>query len=257
MKIGVCVSSMGVPLRRGLQEASRLAVGGVQADARGDLAPDRLSATGRREVRNLLRSHNLAFSALACSMRQGLDVADGLDARLDYVRQVMSLAFDVGAPFVIVEAGRIPEDLSSSVLPMALADLALHGDRSGTVIALESGLDSGAKFAEFLARFDTGSLGVNYDPANMLMNGHDPIDNLMPLRSRIVHTHAHDARRSGASRPVQEVPVGAGDIEWMSYLATLEAIDYRGWIVVERQSGDRRLADIAESVGFLRRFVGP
>ncbi|HEY8504040.1 MAG TPA: sugar phosphate isomerase/epimerase family protein [Gemmataceae bacterium] len=259
LKIGVSLDSMDLPLRQALSEAARLGVGGVQADARGDLLPDRLTETGRREFRNLLRGHNLQLTAMGCPLRHGLDVPDGLDARLEHVRRVMALAFDLGARLVIVQAGRIPDDLDSpegSLLRQSLGDLARHGDRVGTVLALESGLDSGEKTKAFLDRFDTGSLGVNYDPANMLLNGHDPVANLFPLRGWIVHSHAHDARRAGASRPAQEVPVGAGDIEWMGYLAALESVEYRGWLVVERETGTQRLADIRASVEFLRRFVG-
>ena len=53
--IGVRLESLGLPLPPALDEAARLGVGGVQIDAVGDLSPDRLSQTGRRELRHLLR----------------------------------------------------------------------------------------------------------------------------------------------------------------------------------------------------------
>ena len=56
LKIGVRLESLGLPLRRALSEASRLGVAGVQMDAVGDLSPTRLSETGRREFRHLLRA---------------------------------------------------------------------------------------------------------------------------------------------------------------------------------------------------------
>jgi hypothetical protein len=59
LKIGVRLESLGLPLRRALTEASRLGVAGVQVDAVGDLAPNNLSQTGRREFLHLLRGHNL------------------------------------------------------------------------------------------------------------------------------------------------------------------------------------------------------
>ena len=42
----------------------------------------------------------------------------------------------------------------------------------------------------------------------------------------------------------------------MAFLATLEEIEYRGWLTIERESGENRLADIAQGVAFLRRFIG-
>jgi sugar phosphate isomerase/epimerase len=98
-------------------------------------------------------------------------------------------------------------------------------------------------------------LGVNYDPANLLMNGFDPVANLAPLKDRIVHTHAKDARPGGASRTAQEVPIGHGDIDWMLYLGTLSALEYNGWVVIERESGTNRAADVAAGVSFLRRLL--
>ena len=47
LKIGVRLESLGVPLRRALQEAERLGVNGVQIDAVGELAPQSLSQSGR------------------------------------------------------------------------------------------------------------------------------------------------------------------------------------------------------------------
>ena len=60
-----------------------------------------------------------------------------------------------------------------------------------------------------MGTFDTGSLGVNYDPANMLLNGFDPIQSLPPLHGKLVHVHARDAKISSSSRNGVEVPLGA------------------------------------------------
>jgi sugar phosphate isomerase/epimerase len=247
-----------MPLRRGLLEAQRLGLSGVQVDAVGDLAPDHLSDTGRREFRHLLRSHGLEPTALGCPLRHGLDVPTNLEPRIDRIRQVMALSFDLGARRVIVEAGRVPDDsadVRSATLTESLLALGHHGDRTGTVLALETGLESGEILAKFLGRLDTGGLGVNYDPANLLLNGFDPIANLTPLKSHIVHTHAKDARRGGASRAGREVPLGHGDIDWMQYLGTLSALDYRGWVVIECEPGATSAAEVAAGVTFLRRLL--
>src|SRR5262249_37320889 len=108
---------------------------------------------------------------------------------------------------------------------------------------------------QMLEELDTGGLGVNFDPANLLMNGFDVFASLAALASRLIHSHAHDARQVGSNRAVREVPVGHGDLDWMRYLSELEQYDYRGWIVVERESGEQRLQDIADGVAFLKRLV--
>jgi sugar phosphate isomerase/epimerase len=191
LKIGIRLESLGLPFRPALQQVAELGVGGVQFDAVGDLAPGTLSDTGRRQVRHLLRSFNLQLTALGCPLRRGLDVKEDQQPRLEHVKKVLSLAHDLGAPAVVVEPGRIPDDPESPralVLSESLLVLGQHGDRVGSVLALETGLDPGAKLAEFLDR--------------------------------------------------------------------LEAIEYRGWLTIERESGDNRLADVTAAVGFLRRFLG-
>ena len=41
----------------------------------------------------------------------------------------------------------------------------------------------------------------------------------------------------------------------MEYLGTLSALEYRGWVVIERETGMDRIADVAAGVAFLRRLV--
>src|SRR5438552_10604832 len=147
-KLGVVLESTGLPPRRALPEIARLGVRGVQIDAAGDLAPDRLGDTGRREFRTLLKSFNLELSAVNCPLRRGLDVAESHQQRLDHVRKVMQLAFDLGARKVIVPLPKVPDDEKAPRAATAresLRDLGAFGDKVGTQLALEAGLDPGDK----------------------------------------------------------------------------------------------------------------
>jgi sugar phosphate isomerase/epimerase len=259
LKIGVRLESLGLPIRRGLQEAERLGAAGVQLDAVGDLAPDNLQQTGRRELRHLLRAHNLELTALGCPLRRGLDAAQDQEPRIERVRKVMTLSFDLGARVALVQAGRVPQDAADprlGLLSEALRALGEHGDRTGTVLALETGLESGEDLRRFLDRFDTGGLGANLDPANLLMNGFDPYAAARALHGSIVHSHARDARLAGPSRAAQEVPLGHGDIDWIHYLGVLEEIGFHGWLTIEQETGNNRLADVAAGIQFLRRLLG-
>lgn len=258
MRLGICLKSLGLPLRRGLEEARRLAVRAIEIEVAGELMPQNLSQTGRRELRHRFRSHGLELAGMSCPLRQGLDQPERLDERIDYVLQAMSLAFDLGGPIVVLQAGRIPADENdprSAFLTEALTALARHGDRVGTFLALETGLDDGRALADFLARFDTGSLGVTFDPANLIMNGLDPYESARSLKGRIVHAHAKDARPATASRAAMEVPLGHGDIDWLQLLGVLEEINFTGCLAIERESGANRAADVAAGVGFLRRLL--
>jgi sugar phosphate isomerase/epimerase len=259
VKIAVRLEWLKLPLRRALAEAQRMGAAGVELDAVGDLSPASLSQSGRRDLRNLLRAHGLELSALGCPLRRGLDEAQDQQPRLERVREVMALGFELGPRLVLVQAGAVPEDAESPrgrLMTEALRDLGAYGDRTGTTLALETGLESGAALAAFLRRFDSGSLRANLVPANLLLHGFDPYEAVRDLRDLLAHAGARDARRASARRAAEEVPLGHGDIDWMQLLATLEEVEYRGWLAVGRESGDDRVADVANGVAFLRRFVG-
>ncbi len=248
LKIGLRLEALGLPLRPALFAASRLGVAGVRVDAVDDLSPTRLSETGRREFRHLLRSHNLELTALGCPLRRGLDAEEDQQPRIEHVRKVMTLAYELGPRVAIVEAGAVPgesEDARGRLLTESLTALAAHGDRVGAILALETGLESGEALNSYLARFDSGSLAANLNPSNLLMHGFDVYESARALNRRVVRVTAKDARLVGASRAAQEVPLGHGDIDWMQLLSILEEIEYRSWLTVDRE------ADMA----FLRRLI--
>jgi len=260
MKIGVCLEAMGLDLRAGLPQSARLGLGGVQVNAVGELSPDKLGDTGRREVRNLLKTYHQQITALNCPLRYGLDVAENQQPRIEYVRQAMSLAFELGSRTVIVPCPKLPgegEDVRATLLREALEDLGRHGDRVGVVLALEIGLDAPEATAAYLGTFDVGSLKVNYDPANLFVNGFDPVKGVIPLHKLIVHTHARDVRKTSLSGGAKEVRLGAGDIDWLSYVATLSVVEYHGWLTIERESAPDPVADVKAAAEFLKRVLVP
>ncbi len=259
LKIAICLDSLGLPLRRALREAQSLGVSGVQVDAAGELSPQTLSQTGRRAVRHLVGSHNLELTALGCRLRQGLDVAEDQEPRLEYVQEVLALSVELGPCVALVQAGAIPDQPNSprgALLRESLLGVGQYGDRIGAQVALATGPESGAALAGFLQDLDTGSLGADLDPANLLEHGFDPSDSARALQGRILHSRARDGRRWGPSRGACEVPLGHGEVDWVRYLGVLEEVGYRGWLTVVRETGDNRLADVAEGVAFLHRLVG-
>ena len=134
----------------------------------------------------------------------------------------MSLAFELGPRVVIVQCPKLPGEGEQE-----RANLLARGPDStsaGTATASDrcspwrSGSIRRRRCRDYLDTFDVGSLKVNYDPANLLVNGFDPVKGIIPLHRRIAHVHARDARRSTVSRGAQEVPLGAGDVDWLSFV---------------------------------------
>jgi L-ribulose-5-phosphate 3-epimerase len=108
IKLGICQKSLGLPFRRSLPAAQKIGVAAIELEATGELTPQNLTQTGRREITHLLRSHDLALSAISCPLRRGLDIAENLEPRLEHIRNTMALAFDLGPRLVIIPVGKIP-----------------------------------------------------------------------------------------------------------------------------------------------------
>ena len=260
LRIGIVAESTGLAVRDAVAEAARIGAAGLQVDAAGDLAADRLTDTGRREFRNLLRSFNQTLAAVNVPLRRGLDAAEYQQQRLEHVQKAMQLAVDLGARTVVAACPKVPDDEAApraATMRETLAALGSYGDRIGAAIALEIGFDPAEKVKSYLASFDSGSLKVTFDPANFLMHGHDPLANLAAFQGWVAHALARDARSAGLSRGLQEVPLGAGDVDWLAFAATLQVIEFTGFLTVKREQGEHRRADVAAGVKFLRRFAGP
>lgn len=217
------------------------------------MAPTNLTATGRREITYLLRSHDLAVSAIHCPLRRGIDVAADLEPRLEYIRTAMTLAFDLGPRLIIIPIGKIAEKEDAperNILKEALLDLGKFGDRTGVIVALNLGGEDPAIAVELLSKLDTGSLAVIFNPATLAVVGRNPHDAVRTLHRHLKMVHAQDARRISPNR-MSAVPLGHGDIDWMQLAADFTEIDYRGWWTI--LADDR--AEATASVAFLQRLM--
>lgn len=235
--------------------ASRLGVSGLELAAVGELAPGQLTQSGRREIRHLFSSHQLAIAAVAAPLRIGLDIPEGQDARIDFIRQGMSLCADLGCRHCVIQPGPIPTDEKDPRYQLmfdALLDLGRHGDRIGVIVALETAGDDPAVVESFLGKLDTGGLAIAFNPGFLLIHGRDPYQALRQWHSRVVYAHATDARRGAAPRLVS---VGRGDLDWLELMGAFAEIEYRGFLTVDIEPGANAENEAAESIGFLKRIL--
>jgi sugar phosphate isomerase/epimerase len=251
------MESLGLPLRQALQKMERLGVAGAQINSVGDLTPQMLSRTGRRQFRQLLGQHNLELTGLGCPLRHGLEVAEGQQGRIEHIRNILGLSVDLGPRLVLIDAGPIPEDAESPGarrLVEALLALGKHAEHTGAVLALRTGAIAGEALGRFLDQFPTAGLGVNLDPASLLTNGFDPYESAVALRGRVVYAIANDARRAARTGNAS-MPLGQGAMDWAKYLSVLEEIDHRGWLTIEQNASANSPSDITGGVSFLRQFL--
>jgi sugar phosphate isomerase/epimerase len=257
IKVGIRLASLKLPFRQALTVAKQLGAEAVEIDARGELRPEDLSSTGVRQVRKLLDDLVMRVSALTFRTRRGYDVIDDLDPRIDATKGALKLAYDLGTNVVINHIGRVPAEPESpelSTLVAALADLGRYGQRVGALLAAETGPDRGADLAGLIARLPPGSIGVDLNPANLIVHGHDPREAARALAPHILHVHATDATRDVARKSGVEVPLGQGSAEWPELLGLLEEQQYRGYFTIAREGAKNPAAEIRQAVTFLRNI---
>ncbi|MCF7974924.1 MAG: sugar phosphate isomerase/epimerase [Phycisphaerae bacterium] len=134
----------------------------------------------------------------------------------------------------------------------SLADVAME---NGLMLLLETGQETAEELSSFLKKMDHPALGVNYDPANMILyDKGNPIEGIKVLAPWIKHIHIKDAMKTDT--PGQwgtEVPWGDGQVDSDRFLATLNDIGYEGALAIEREAGDNRVADITLAAARLRQ----
>lgn len=257
VKIGIQLASLRLPFKKGLATAARLGAQAVEIDARGEFKPQDLSRSAVRQVRKMLDDLNLRVCAVGFRTRHGYNVAENLEARIEATKEAMRMAYELGAPVVVNQVGRIPGEPAGpawELLLQSLADLGRHGQHVGALLAAETGSESGEDLARLIAALPPGSLGVNFDPGNLVVNNFSAADALTSLGPHVLHVHAKDGVRDLAQGRGVEVPLGRGSVDFANLLGVLEEHQYRGYFTIERENAADPVFEIGQAVEYLKNL---
>lgn len=275
--IGVIIDSFRVPIPEAVKKAAAVGAQGIQVYAtRGEMAPENLSQAKRKEFLDLVKSNGLVVSALCGDLGGGGFTHPELNAeKIEKSKRILDLAKELETDVVTTHIGVVPEDVNHpryKILQEACHELAEYADSIDAHFAIETGPETSATLKKFLDSLNSTGVGVNLDPANLIMvTGDDPSLAVHNLQKYIVHTHAKDGKRLfwkdpeevyGMKPPVIvtgdsfiEVPLGEGSVSFPHYLAALEDIGYNGFLTIEREVGDNPEADIIKAVNFLKGLM--
>jgi sugar phosphate isomerase/epimerase len=171
---------------------------------------------------------------------------------LTHVRAGIELTARLHVPFMTFHAGFISEDDPELFSKMVerITTIANIGAANGVTVLMETGQETADDLAAFVTKINHQNLGINFDPANMILYGKgDPIDALRKLAAWIKHIHIKDALK--AEMPGEwgsEVAWGCGDVDTDAFVQTLNDIGYTGCLAVEREAGDDRIGDIKSAI---------
>ncbi len=278
MKIGIIGDSLRVPLCESITQAARLGADGISFYA----ATQEFSSVEPAEIRTRCADAGLEIAALIAELggHGWQDEAEN-EWKIPRLKRIVVLASDLGTSVITGHIGVIPEDKNSpcrAVLRVACMELGPYAADRGVCFGIETGPEPAARLRQFLDELDTPGIGVNLDPANLIMVVRDdPVRAVHTLTPYIISTHAKDGRNlkpcdseevynafaeggfneliARTGRLFEETPLGQGGVPWEAYLSALSDCGYKGWLTIERETGENPVADIGEAIRFLRRFA--
>jgi sugar phosphate isomerase/epimerase len=160
-----------------------------------------------------------------------------------------SRAKKMGLRLVTFHAGFLPPDESHPTFDKMLQRLEVVADLfmvQNILLGLETGQETAPELAALLLKLNHPNIGVNFDPANMLMyDKGDPVKALHTLAPWVRQVHVKDAKRTKIPGTWgQEVPVGTGDMDWRAFFSTFKHVVFNVNLAIEREYGNNRVADI-------------
>jgi len=279
-KIGVIVDSFRLPLYEGIKAAKAVGAEGIQVYAVGGEMFPEMTQDARKKFKDFCAEQNLEISALCGDLGgHGFQRADENKSKIVRSKQIVDLAVDVGTKVVTTHIGVLPNKKSDSVyrtMRKACRELASYAADRGVTFAVETGPEKAELLRDFIENVNCKGIGVNMDPANLVMVvGDDPVNAVKLLGPYIVHTHAKDGVQYQPCDPAKvygsfagdhvegldirklfaEVPLGEGKVPWDEYLDALEKVGYKGYLTIEREAGKDPAANIAKAVKFLKSKI--
>ena len=181
------------------------------------------------------------------------------DRNREMVQRALEITADFGVPFLTLHAGFMEEADPARARRfrhrlIALADAAAG---CGVMLLMETGQETADCLRVLLKELDHPAVGVNFDPANMILYGKgNPVEAVRALGRWIRHVHIKDACAARvAGTWGTEVPWGEGHVGGAAFLDALKEAGYNGALAIERESGDDRLRDIRLAAERLQSYT--
>ena len=275
--IGVIIDSFRCDLKEAVKKAAALGANGIQVYAsRGEMDPDNMTPAKRKEFLDVVKSNGLVISALCGDLGGGgFTIPENNPWKIEKSKRIIEMAKELETDVVTTHIGVVPEDVNHDrykIMQEACFQLAEFADSIDAHFAVETGPETSANLKKFLDSLGSKGVGVNLDPANLVMvTGDDPVQAVYNLKDYIVHTHAKDGKQLFYLEPeivygikkdiiieddsFIEVPLGEGSVDFPNYLKALEDIGFKGFLTIEREVGDDPAKDIGNAVTFLRDII--
>ena len=180
-------------------------------------------------------------------------------------KQELLLGSDFGARIgvdqIATHVGFLPEDPNNPRYPAiveTLREIALRCKENHQRFLFETGQETPTTLIRVFHDIGTDNLGVNLDPANLILYGKaNPVDALGVLGKYVFDIHAKDGKYPTDGYTLgEETVLGDGDVHFPVLIQKLKDLGYDGPITVEREiSGEQQITDILTAKERLERWI--
>ncbi len=181
--------------------------------------------------------------------------------RIAAIKKTSDFAKLCGITGVQTHCGFIPENANDPVfkeLVEALREVAEYCRKNGQTFRCETGQETPTTLVRAIREVQVEGLGVNLDPANLIMYGKaNPVDAIDLLGPYIRGVHAKDGLYPTGTRELgREVPIGQGKVNFPELIKRLKAAGYHGPLTIEREiEGAEQKKDILSAKAFLEKLI--
>lgn len=182
---------------------------------------------------------------------------DYREMRVESMMKAIAFAKRIGTPSISTHAGFIPEcpkDPWYEGTIEALRRVAVACEENGLGFWFETGQETPVTLHRAIKDIGTSNLGVNLDPANLLLYGRaNPVDALDILGPYVKGVHAKDGDYpTDPNKLGREYPLGEGKVNFPVFVPKLKSFGFDGAITIEREiSGPKQIEDIQRAVALL------
>lgn len=177
--------------------------------------------------------------------------------RVQALEMAASVAAEIGVPAITTHVGFLPEypydPLYLETLE-ALKQVAHTCQDLGVQFWFETGQETPITLLRTIELIGTDNLGINLDPANLLMYGKaNPVEALDVFGQYVCGVHAKDGEypTEGDNLGVEK-PMGEGRVDFPVLVPKLKEKGFRGALTIEREiSGPEQIADIGRAIDLL------
>lgn len=242
-------------------DACQLALVPLATDSAWKDAVDVLKDAGIDVVSGMLAMKGEDYSTLETIRETGGVALDKTwKENLKIAERVAAIAAEENIRLVTFHAGFLPherEDPRREVLLDRLRQVAEVFMKRGVDLALETGQETADTLLEALRDLRCSNVGVNFDPANMILYGMgEPVDAYKKVAMKVRQVHikdAHPTKKPGTWG--SEVPTGEGAVNWNGFFRVYHSMPRPVDCIIEREAGSSREKDIAAARELVRNLM--